>query len=367
MGFRYIGAKTRLLNKIIDKISSLVGPGSHIVDLMSGTGSVSLSLKNAGYKVTANDIMTYSFHHCTVLLLLREYPSFKSAKNFIRTYYKKNTEYLFSETNYEIIINSLNNVTPLKGYFWREFSPAGKPTNGCKVRNYFSPDNASKIDAIRAAIRKLYLEGNITSLEHSLLLHDLILAANDYANIAGTYGHYLSKIVNRTKEPFQVSPSKLTFINNKIKHKVFQEYAEDLASKIKCDLCYIDPPYMKRQYAANYHLLETLAREDEPEAVGVSGLRPWRDQYSNFCTKTKIRDSFRKIFGSMKCDNFLISYSEDGLLTIEELDRLFSEFGTVNIEEIKYKRFKSNNTKLPSTLTEYLIFLKRFQRVLDAT
>ncbi|MCZ5120468.1 DNA adenine methylase [Escherichia coli] len=37
--------------------------------------------------------------------------------------------------------------------------------------------------------------------------------------------------------------------------------------QIQCDLCYIDPPYMKRQYAANYHILETLARGDEPEAM----------------------------------------------------------------------------------------------------
>ena len=74
-------------------------------------------------------------------------------------------------------------------------------------------------------------------------------------------------------------------MDDKGRHKVFREYAEEVAHKITCDLCYIDPPYMKRQYAANYHLLETLAREDEPEAIGVSGLRPWRGSVLEFLHK----------------------------------------------------------------------------------
>ncbi|MCQ8796433.1 DNA adenine methylase, partial [Escherichia coli] len=99
---------------------------------------------------------------------------------------------------------------------------------------------------------------------------------------------------------------------------------------------------MKRQYAANYHILETLARGDEPEAIGISGLRPWRDQYSNFCTKTKIRDSFKEIITNMGCNEFLISYSEDGLLTIEDFNKLLADFGDVKIEAFTHKRFRSN-------------------------
>ena len=139
---------------------------------------------------------------------------------------------------------------------------------------------------------------------------------------------------------------------------VLKGYAEELSKNISCDLCYIDPPYMKRQYAANYHILETLAREDEPEAIGVSGLRPWRDQYSNFCTKTKIRSSFRKIFTEMKCKDFLVSYNEDGLLTIEEIKEVFSEFGKIQVSSFKNKRFRSNDSPLGTDLTEYLIHLK---------
>jgi adenine-specific DNA-methyltransferase len=148
-------------------------------------------------------------------------------------------------------------------------------------------------------------------------------------------------------------------MNDAGKHSVMQGYAENVAGRIHCDLCYVDPPYMKRQYAANYHILETLAREDCPEAIGVSGLRPWRDQYSDFCTKTRSRDAFRKIFTDMKCKHFLVSYSEDGLLDVKALMKLFGEFGKVKVRTFTNKRFKSNNSGLASKLTEYLLHLEK--------
>lgn len=136
-------------------------------------------------------------------------------------------------------------------------------------------------------------------------------------------------------------------------------FAENLAATIKADLCYIDPPYMKRQYAANYHILETIARGDFPDAVGKSGLRDWWDQHSKLCTKTRGLQSFEKIISDMQCSKFLISYSEDGLFTLEQLQECFGKFGKVSVQEIDYNRFKSNDSKLPQKLKEYLISVER--------
>jgi adenine-specific DNA-methyltransferase len=114
---------------------------------------------------------------------------------------------------------------------------------------------------------------------------------------------------------------------------------------------------MKRQYAANYHLIETVARGDEPEAIGVSGLRPWRDQYSVFCTRTRIRDAFQRLIQNANCPAFLISYSSDGLLKDEELADLFEPLGAVSVERRVFPRFKSNQSELGPHVTEYLITL----------
>lgn len=359
MGHRYIGSKTKILDEVVSEIKSITPARGHVVDLMAGTGAVSVALRMAGFKVTAADLMTYSYHHARVALLLSEAPKFRKASGFIEKFSRDENKSL---SRYTRVINALNSVPPRKGYFWKEFSTEGNPLDATKPRNYFSPENASKIDGIRFWIKKLHTEGSINDIEHSLLLHDLIMAANDVANISGTYGHYLSKLLGRAKDTIRLKCTEFDVSYNETGHTVLRGYAEELAKSISADLCYIDPPYMKRQYAANYHILETLAQEDSPKAVGESGLRPWRDQYSNFCTKTKIRESFQQIFARMNCSDFLISYSEDGLLKIAELEKFLSQFGKLKVKSLRHKRFKSNKSALENQLTEYLIHLNTRQQ-----
>lgn len=360
MGFRYIGSKDKLSDIIISEIKSTKKGAKHIIDLMAGTGLFSLALREAGFQVSAVDVMTYSYHHLHVHLFLGEAPNFEGM-NRVRGIEKFKPHSLFSSSNYEMVLNYLNNLKPIRGYFYNEFSPEGMPSNTIRPRKYFTAQNAAKIDTIRKEIKRLRTKNYITENEHSLLLHDLIMAVNDVANIAGTYGHYLSKIIKRAQDPISLHPSTFSTTGKLKDHQVFRGYAEDVANKLCGDVCYIDPPYIKRQYAANYHILETLAREDEPEAIGDSGLRPWRDQYSNFCSKVKIRGSFDKILTRINCDDFLISYSEDGLLPIDDLISFLGGYGKVVKKDIKYKRFKSRTDviKKEATVNEYLIHLHR--------
>ena len=355
MGYRYIGSKEKLANSIIELIRQEVPTAQTIVDLMAGTGNFSLALRNQGYKVIASDVMRYSYHHLTVNLLLKEAPPFNGLIEKIPNIVKD------SNKNYYLVLDYLNKLNGIESYFFNEFSPEGNPHNTNNPRKYYTSFNAKKIDVIRKEIKNWYEEKKITSIEHSLLLHTLILSSNDIANIAGTYGHYLSHFVSRSLDPLILKPVVLPTDNN-IEHTIYCEYAESLAKKIKGDIVYIDPPYNKRQYAANYHILETIAREDCPEAIGVSGLRPWRDKYSNFCSKIKIRESFSKIIKTINSDHIFISYSEDGLLTLNELKDFLSTFGEIKVHTIKYKRFKSNNSKKNPILTEYLIYLKKWKQ-----
>ena len=184
------------------------------------------------------------------------------------------------------------------------------------------------------------------------------MAVNDVANISGTYGYFLSKFSKKSLEPIKLYPIEFISEGN-TDNVVIQGFAEELASTIDADLCYIDPPYMKRQYAANYHILETIARGDFPETIGKSGLRNWWDQHSKFCTKTQIRDSFSKVINEMNCKKFIVSYSEDGLLSLDELIELFSKFGEVKYKTVEYSRFRSNSSNLAKTLNEYVIILSK--------
>ena len=345
--YRYIGNKTRLLGEITGLTRSYIGKDGTVADIMAGTGVVSEEYRRLGYRVIASDVMTYSKWHLMVQLLLDRTPPFRGIMSDIGG----------NGNHYRRVLDYLNSLEPIEGYFFREFSPDGLPANGTPSRKYFTSDNARKIDAIRVKLNS-WVNGNcLTELEEALLKHTLIMSANEVANISGTYGYFMSKFSESSSADITLKPVQLH--RGRTDHVVMQGYAEELSGSISADLCYIDPPYIKRQYAANYHILETLARGDEPEAAGKSGLRPWRDQYSNLCTKTRSKDSFARIITDMDCPIFLISYSEDGLFPIDDLCGFFSSFGRVTLKEITYRRFRSNNSPLAQAIKEYIIVLKK--------
>lgn len=352
--YRYIGNKTRLASWLVSRIAEHTSPGATVVDLMCGTASVSEALRAEGYRVIASDIMTYAAHHARVRLLLASPPPF-----------------LALGLTYPKVVAHLNTLEPVDGLFVREYSPNGAPNEGCRPRLYLTGENAAKLDAISEQIFDWNKNDCITELENSLLRHNLIMAVNRVANIAGTYGHYRSSWSKAALSKLVLRPTEF-MVTSRIDHVVLQGAAENIANEIEADVCYIDPPYMKRQYAANYHLIETVARGDFPEAVGVSGLRPWRDQYSVFCTRTRIQDAFRRIVTQMKCNTFLISYSSDGLLSEAELIELFAPMGEVAIEKKTFPRFRSNQSSLGPSVEEYLITLQKrpvelFEYAVDAT
>ena len=349
--YRYIGNKTKLLPYIMDQTRQLIGTTGTVVDLMAGTGSVALEYRKNGYTVIASDVMTYSIHHLRTNLLLSGPPSFE--KLFEDGILNKT-----SRTGYEDVLDYLNGLEPIESFFFREFSPEGVPMNGCNPRKYFTSNNAKKIDAIREKINEWINNGRLNELEESLLKHTLIMAVNEVANISGTYGYFMANFKKNAMNELILKPVDF-FEGNSENHTVLQGFAEELSSGITADLCYIDPPYMKRQYAANYHILETLARGDFPDAVGKSGLRDWWDQHSKLCTKTRGLQTFEQILGNMNCPRFIVSYSEDGLFSVEQLCECFGKFGNVSVNEIDYNRFKSNNSKLPQKITEYLIIIER--------
>ena len=347
--YRYIGNKAKLTPYILDKVHQMIGDAGTVADIMAGTGTGSLELRKKGYKVVASDVMTYSYHHLNVNLCMKEAPEFIGLKDVI-------TDDL--GCMYLTVLKYLNQLEPKKSFFYQEFSPDGTPRNGTPPRKYFTSDNAMRIDAMREKINEWIDAGNISKSEESLLKHTLIMAVNEVANISGTYGYFLSSFKKNSLEKIELKPIDF-YESNSEGHVVKLGFAENLAATIKADLCYIDPPYMKRQYAANYHILETIARGDFPDAVGKSGLRDWWDQHSKLCTKTRGLQSFEKIISDMQCSKFLISYSEDGLFTLEQLQECFGKFGKVSVQEIDYNRFKSNDSKLPQKLKEYLISVER--------
>ena len=345
MAYRYIGNKTRLLPWLLSLIGREIPDGGTVADLMCGTGSVAAALREQGHRVIASDLMTYAVYHARVRLRLARAPQFRRLEL----------------GGYHNVLETLNSLAPQDGHFRLEYSPAGTPVAGCKPRQYLSTENAERLDAITRRISEFEQAELLSENETALLRHDLVLATNRVANIAGTYGHYWSKWTRAAGTSLRLSPSE--FVSGaRTDHIVTQGRAEDVAPSVSADLCYLDPPYTKRQYAANYHLIETVARGDAPEAIGVSGLRPWRDQYSDFCSKLRLWDAFTQVIEKIDCSKILISYSEDGLVPRDDMLDFLAEFGHVTCERISFPRFRSNQSDLPQSLTEFVFVIDRSRR-----
>ncbi len=228
MGYGYIGSKTKIADEIVSEIQKIAPEGETVCDLMCGTGSISLELRKKGYKVISADVMNQACHITKVKVLLRQSPLFRNIKKENKA---KGQMLLAEQSGCEAVIQTLNSLSPKKGYFWKEFSPEGKPENGEEPRRYFSADNAKKIDASREFIKNLKQKNMISEIEHSLLIHDLVVSANDAANIAGTYGHYLSKFASRALQPLKFHPAKFERGGKFTNHKIINGHAEKTVKK----------------------------------------------------------------------------------------------------------------------------------------
>jgi len=334
MSFRYLGNKTRLSDWIVGEISNVLPTSSSIADPMCGTASVSLALARAGYSVTSADSLTFPVIHARARLLATRAPTFKALGG------------------YDNALEWMRSTSPVEGYFFNEFGEAGRPANGRSSRLYFSATNAAHIDGVRDGIRKLATSGTINKIEHSLLLHHLILATNKVANISGTYGYFLSRLSRPALQPLTFAP--IEFELTPGNHTVLQGQVEELAPTLRVDGVYLDPPYTKRQYAGNYHVLETIAREDEPVAAGDGGLRPWTDQSSDFCYRRNAGQAFRETLKRLQVPHVFISYSEDGQVPKDELFSILSDFGKVTVHEQPHIRYRSNDRVKDGTVLEQL-------------
>lgn len=359
MAFRFLGNKAKLLPLILRQVRGVAPPTGRplVVDLFCGTATVSAGLRSLGYRVVANDLLLSCAVHARAQLCAKPDSSFDALfEHAGEEIERAQTDSLFP-SRYQQVLLFLNKVPGEGGFFFREYSPAGAPENGSPPRRYFSPDNARRIDAIRGLIKAWFRRGWLCETEHALLLHDLMLAVNKVANTAGTYGHYLSYMIESAQQPLHLSPTPL--VDGPVDHEVLNTDAAEAASGRPAEVYYLDPPYTKRQYAAYYHVLETIAHEDEPELDGKSGLRPWEDRASDFCYKYRAARAMKDLLSAIDSRYVFVSYSGDGHIGHEEMLNLLNERAgpkgeAILLDEIGYHRYTSKQGVDDSSLKERL-------------
>jgi len=324
----YLGSKRALLTFITGAIAELAPGASEIVDLFSGTGAVSGAFKSLGYRVTANDHLSMCHALSAAVLLNEAPPPFQGLGLESR-----------GSGVYEEVLAQLNGLeTRRGGFIYRNYSPASAEHCGVE-RMYFTAENAARIDTVRDEIERL--KPNLSEGEYFLLLTDLVRASTAVSNVAGTYGCYLKRWKPRALDSMVLTPSQFV-LGTTTRHEALCMDAEQCARTHPATIAYADPPYTKRQYAAYYHVLETIVRNDEPVLSGTTGLRAWQSESSEFCYKKHAAQALDRLVGSAKCEHFFLSYNEDGQIRHETILDVLGGHGRVSVREQVYRRYRSS-------------------------
>lgn len=340
---RFIGSKAALLDKIEAVIDENTGGnGGVFCDMFSGTGIVARFFKPK-YEIISNDSLYFSYVIQRATIGLNGVPDFLRLKKIgINDPFRflEETPTLHKDDSYFI----LNNYSP---------------SDTCN-RMYVSGKNAARIDFIRITIEAWKNEGLLTEEEYYYLLACLVEGVPSVSNITGTYGAYLKAWDKRAFNDLQMV--RLDVADNGRENCCYNMDANELVRQIEGDILYLDPPYNSRQYAPNYHLLETIARYDYPELSGVTGMRPYDELKSPYCVKGEVAEAFEDLVANAKFENIVLSYSTDGLMTEGQIEEILKRHGDKNsyrVYHIPYRQYMSKKTKKAECLYEYLFYIKK--------
>lgn len=351
---RFIGNKEKLLGQIYSSVASTGIDSGVFCDFFSGTSNVGRFFKERGFGIISSDLLYFSYVLQRAYIQTNEEPSFKDLLETLEI--KKDS--LFS-TPFDLVRFYLNGLKGIEGFIYRNYTEEGT-TNETRARKYFTPENGKKIDAIRTVIEKWYTSNLLTEEEYFVLLAALIESVPFYANISGVYAAFLKEYDPRALKPLKIKP--MTFYKSTQAHQVYNENSMNLVDTLDVDVLYLDPPYNERQYAPNYHLLETIARYDNPRIKGVTGMRDYSDQKSEFCNRETALLALERIAKNAKYKHLILSYNSEGVMPEDEIRSVLGKYGKVDLRNIDYLRFKSNSngdSKHKKIIQEQLYVLTR--------
>ncbi len=341
---RYLGSKIKILPHIEEVINKYNIDGKIFADLFSGTCCVGDYFKNR-YEIISNDFMYYSYIISKAKLSFDNIPSFAKFRKI---------------NNCDIFewLNNKNYKANDSYFIYNNYTPIGG-------RMFFTEANGEKIDGIRQEIEKLKNEDIITENEYYFLIASMIESVTKVSNTSGTFEAYFKFWESRAEKKFCIEPLNFNQINSKGKNQVYCEDTNQLIRNIQGDIAYIDTPYTVTQYVSAYHFFETLSKYDYPKIKGVGGKRNREDKNSLYARRNEAKTQFEDLFRQINFKHIIVSYSNQGLVPLDELvelAKLFAEDNKVYVEKFDYQEYKnhrSSNKRNGENLNEVIIYFKK--------
>jgi len=342
---RFIGSKLLLLENIKEVIDDKAPDAFSFCDIFSGTACVARYFKQ-WYEIYSNDILYFSYVLQMATVKNDSIPDFEGLTSITNN--KSPIEYLNS-----MPLEQMNTLEQGKRFFQNNYAPTGG-------RMYVTDDNALRIDYARNTIEEWKSRELINENEYYYLVACVVEGIPFVSNISGTYGAFHKTWERRSHKKFDLFP--LDVYTNHKNNQCYNEDGMEVLKRISGDILYIDPPYNERQYLPNYHVLETAAKYDNPKLRGVTGIREYEREKSRFCSKRTVVNAFTELMQNAHFKHIIMSYSSDGIMSIDEIKSIMKQFGksqSFQIYEIDYRRFKSRNLTRMSKLKEFLFYIEK--------
>lgn len=328
----YIGSKFSLLSEIEEVFNAETkGMGVEtVVDIFAGTSAVGRHFKKLGFQVIGNDLQEYSY------ALGKHYIENNSIDELDLEYF-----------------DMLNNLEGVEGFIYQNYAYGSG-----SGRMYYSDHNCKMVDAARIKINEDFKNGIIDERNYYFYLASILESIDKRANTASVYGSFLKKLKKSAQKDVIFEPCEI--IESSKNNLMMHGDANINIKKIKGDVLYMDPPYNSRQYSSNYHVLETIAKYDNPKIHGKTGVRSNEDHLkSDYSKKREAVNALRDIISNADFKLIIMSYNNEGIITLDEIESIMREFGDYKQYKKEYKKFKSQRSQKDDTVYEYLHVLRK--------
>ena len=314
---RYLGNKYRLLPFITQVVADHCHDVNVVADLFAGTGAVSSAFQDR--TVITNDILYSNYISNLAWFSPQEYDEQKVIR-LIEDYNKKRV--------------STDN------YMSKNFADT-----------FFSRQDCRKIGYIREDIECHFRRQEINERERALLVTSLLYAMDKIAKTCGHYDAYRKGVEFDQHLELAVP---LASHNNNPNNQCYNQDINALAPQVQADLVYLDPPYNSRQYCDAYHVLENVARWEQPEVFGVARKMDRTNLKSAYCTK-EATDAFANLIANINAHYILLSYNNmenkgndrsNAKLADEDIMHILQDRGQVQVFEEDYKAFTTGKSDI---------------------
>ncbi|HET6452391.1 MAG TPA: DNA adenine methylase, partial [Spirochaetia bacterium] len=267
-------------------------------------------------------------------------------------------------------LNTLPALPEERRYISRHYAPRETASADWRTeRLFYTQENARLIDSIRERIEELYPGADRPEhprfLEKSALVAPLLYEAATHTNTSGVFkachkgfGGHGKDALTRIMGPVRLQPPVL-IPARPAAEVTCQDAAEFLRGR-PAEVCYLDPPYTVHQYGSNYFMLNSIARWDKPPVseehapdgrlLHKAGIRAdWTRTRSAFCYRHSAREAMRAVLAAADCSHLVVSYSNEGLIGLEELCDMLSETGELSVHSREYGKYPGGKQGLHRT------------------